>query len=221
MFTWFLGHVGAVIRPPAAGVLRLRDGLLAVGWGGAVYGAVMGTFGGLAGERLAQVVYSGLKVPLLLAATTALTLPSFFVLNSLAGLRADFPTALRAVVGAQGAVAVILACLAPYTAVWYLTTAVYHEALVFNGVMFLAASGSAQWVLRRRYAALIARDSRHRRMLGAWVVGYCLVGVQMGWVLRPFVGDPGVPTAFFRPGAWTGNAYGVVAEAVWRAAGGK
>jgi len=28
----------------------------------------------------------------------------------------------------------------------------------------------------------------------------------MGWVLRPFIGDPAKPTAYFREGAW-GNAY--------------
>ena len=32
----------------------------------------------------------------------------------------------------------------------------------------------------------------------------------MGWVLRPFIGDPSLPVAFFRQGAW-GNAHVVVA----------
>jgi hypothetical protein len=42
--------------------------------------------------------------------------------------------------------------------------------------------------------------------LGAVGLIYAFVGIQMGWVLRPFIGQPGVPTTFFRPGAW-GNAY--------------
>jgi hypothetical protein len=209
-----LRHVERVLGGRDAG---FGDLILAVAWGGTVYGAVMGSFGGPTGERAVQILYSGLKVPLLLAATTAITLPSFFVLNSLAGLRADFPAAVRAVVGAQGAVGVVLACLAPYTAVWYLTSAAYREALLFNGVMFAVASGSAQWVLRRRYAPLIAADARHRLMLRAWLVSYCFVGVQMGWTLRPFVGELGLKPSFFREGAWGGNAYVVVAELVWNA----
>jgi hypothetical protein len=31
----------------------------------------------------------------------------------------------------------------------------------------------------------------------------------MGWVLRPFIGDPGAPVQFFRAEAWS-NAYVVV-----------
>jgi hypothetical protein len=209
----FLRHVEAVLRGEGAG---LASAAAAVAWGGAVYGTVMGCYGGLAGERVGQVAYSGLKVPLLLAATTVLALPSFFVLNTLLGLRGDFPAALRALVGAQGAVAVVLACLAPYTALWYACTAGYHEALLFNGAMFAVASAAAQWVLRRRYAPLIARDRRHAAMLRVWFLVYCFVGIQMAWVLRPFVGFPGTWPTFFREGAW-GNAYVIVLEMLWRA----
>lgn len=31
-----------------------------------------------------------------------------------------------------------------------------------------------------------------------WVVVFGLVGAQMGWVLRPFIGDPGLPFEWFR-----------------------
>ena len=210
----------AAVERHLAGVLRgghgLREPLAAVVWGGAVYGAVMGCFGGLAGERFLQVLYSAAKVPLLLLATTALALPSFFVLNTLTGLRADFPAAVRAVVGAQGAVAVVLAALAPYTLVWYSANAGYREATAFNGVVFAAASLAAQWELRRRYAPLIAANGKHRRMLRVWFGVYAFVGVQMGWILRPFIGDPGRPPTFFRDDTW-GNAYVIVAETVWLA----
>jgi len=36
----------------------------------------------------------------------------------------------------------------------------------------------------------------------------------MGWVLRPFIGDPTQPTRFFRVEAW-GNAYEIVAKLIW------
>ena len=93
------------------------------------------------------------------------------------------------------------------------------RAIVFNAVMFAVASAAAQAVLRRLYRPLIARDPRHRRLLRAWVIVYAFVGIQMGWVLRPFIGDPSKPTQFFRDGAW-GNAYVEVAKQAWRAAGG-
>jgi hypothetical protein len=174
--------------------------------GGLAYGAVMGAFGGLGGDRGLQVAFAAVKVPLLLLATLALTLPAFFVVNSLAGLRDDFPEVLRALAAAQAVLAIALAAFAPYTALWYASTANYHEALLFNAAMFAAASVAAQLLLRRLYRPLIARRPRHRHLLRGWLVLYAFVGVQMGWVLRPFVGEPGRPVTFFRADTW-GNAY--------------
>ena len=207
----FLRHVDAVLLAAPAGRPLVRA-WVAVAWGGAVYGAVMGGFGG----RAEQAVYSAVKVPLLLAATTLLALPPFVVLNTLAGLRADLAAAVRAVVGAQGAVAVVLAALAPVTAVWAATTTGYAAAVAFNGVVFAAASWAAQRALRRWYAPLVARDRRHRHLLRLWLGVYGFVGVQMGWVLRPFVGQPDAPPTFLRGGGW-GNAYVAVVETVRRA----
>jgi len=40
---------------------------------------------------------------------------------------------------------------------------------------------------------------RHTRLVfGCWVVVFALVGAQMGWVLRPFIGSPGLPFSWFR-----------------------
>lgn len=37
-----------------------------------------------------------------------------------------------------------------------------------------------------------------RRVFEAWTLLFGVVGAQMGWVLRPFVGDPALPFALFR-----------------------
>ena len=77
--------------------------------------------------------------------------------------------------------------------------------------MFGVASVAAQWMLRRFYRPLIARNPRHRLLLRTWLVIYAFVGIQMAWVLRPFVGAPHAPTRFFRQEAW-GNAYVELAD---------
>ena len=184
-----------------------------IGLGGCLYGAVMGTFGGVTGERFWQVVYSSLKVPLLLWTTFFLTVPSFFVLNSLLGLRDDFAQVWQALLRTQSASAVVLVALAPYTALWYLTSGHYNQAILFNALMFAVASIAAQILLRRAYRPLVARNPRHRHVLRGWIAVYAFVGIQMGWVLRPFIGDPNAPTRFFREEAW-GNAYVIVAEMI-------
>lgn len=200
---------------------RLRWLLILLVTCGLFYGAVMGSYSGLAAGRLHQLLYSGVKVPLLLLVTFCLCLPSFFVVNTLAGLGDDFGQALRALMATQSCVTVVLAGLAPITAFWYLSCADYRLAVLFNGVTFAVASVSAQIVVRRYYGPLIRRSARHRQLLWAWLFLYAFVGIQMGWVLRPFIGDPDLPVAFFRAGAW-GNAYvevaGMIVQAVRRLA---
>jgi hypothetical protein len=181
---------------------------------GLFYGAVMGSFGGIVGERALQVLYSALKVPMLLLVTFLISLPSFFVINTLMGLRQDFAQATGALISAQAGLTIILASLSPMTALWYASTPHYHSAVVFNGVLFAVASLGAQTILRGLYKPLIARNARHRLLLRMWMVIYTFVAVQMAWVLRPFVGDPGSPTSFFRPEAW-GNAWEVIGRLIW------
>ena len=182
---------------------------------GTFYGGVMGTYGGVAGDRLWQVVYSGVKVPLLLMATFLLSLPSFFVLNTLLGLRNDFTRVVTSLLATQASLTVMLGSLAPVTAFWYVSSSEYQPAILFNGLIFAVASISAQWLLRREYRPLIARHPAHRWMLRTWIVIFVFVGIQMGWVLRPFIGNPHAPVQFFREDSWS-NAYEVVGEMMWR-----
>lgn len=209
---------GVLRRRPAVEGRHARDiaGLIAlIVVFGVAYGAAMGSFGGLFGPRALQMLYAGVKVPLLLLATFALSLPSYFVVNSLLGLRHDFAESLRALVAAQAGLAVILASLAPFTLLWYVSFADYADAIVFNAAMFGVASFSAQLVLRGYYEPLIRRSEKHRWMLRSWLVIYAFVGIQMGWILRPFIGDPGSPVQFFREDTW-GNAYVIVAQLIWQ-----
>lgn len=201
-------------------VVRLRQLLAAILVYGLLYGAVMGMFAGVNPDRWLQILYSAIKVPLLLLATFAISLPSFFVINTLLGLRSDFGDAVRSLMITQAVLTIILASLSPLTLVWYAGSTDYPAAIALNAVMFGIASFAAQAVLRRHYRTLIARDPRHRLMLRAWIVIFAFVGIQMGWTLRPFIGDPSRPPAFFRPDAWSGNAYMKVWEVFWSTVGG-
>jgi hypothetical protein len=197
---------------PARSALRWMIGCIVVF--GMTYGAVMGAFGGVRGERCWQVLYAALKVPLLLLGTSLIAWPSFFVLNTLVGLRRDFARATTALMAAQAGLAIVLASLAPLTVVWYACSSNYGDALRFNGMMFAVASLAGQWLLSDHYCLLIERDARHRWMFWTWLAIYIFVAIQMAWVFRPFVGDPSAPVEFFRREKW-GNAYLVVAKLIY------
>lgn len=183
---------------------------------GPVYGGVMGSFNVGSADRLWLVLYSAVKVPLLLFATSAVCLPGFFVLNTILGLRDDFRDAVQAILAGQAGLSVVLASLAPLTRFWYCSTLSYRGALLFNAGMFTVAAVAGQMVMLRYYRDLIRRHRSHAVMLCAWLVLYAFVGIQMGWTLRPFVGAPGIPPAFFRDEPFT-NAYVVVAGLIFGA----
>ena len=200
--------LSAAPSPPgrARPQITWRHELAAIVAGGMVYGLALGTFGGLAPERLLQPIFAALKVPLLLLVSTLLTLPGLLVFNSVAGLRNDLPHVLRAIGTSQAAASLVLASLAPYTLFWYAHHPRYHHATLFNGVMFAIASLAGYHVLRRQCVPLVARDPRHRWQLRGWLVLYVFVAIQCSWIFRPFLGDPARPVQFLRADAW-GNAY--------------
>jgi len=186
--------------------------VLFVSLGGSLYGLVMGSLDG----RWVGALYSAVKVPLLLCLSLSVCLPNFLVVNLLLGLGQDFPAALRGILSAQGTLSVCLACLAPVTAVFYVSQPSYPFALFLNGCCFGLAVLCAQLTLANHYRPLIARQPRHRRALAAWLALYVLVGIKLGHVLRPFVGDPRLPTTFLREEQWQDDPY---ASLLWTAVG--
>lgn len=198
---------------PRAANARLIAMLVACGL---LYGALMGTSAGVMGDRLLQVIYSGLKVPLLLLVTFLIALPSFWVVNRLLGLGADFPLVFRALIATQATLTVVLLALAPYVLLWYVSSEDYQSFILVNAAAFGIASLAAQYRLSRYYRPLIARRPRHRAMQAAWIMIYAFVGIQMGWTLRPFIGDPNSPVQFFRAEPFS-NAYEVIVRLITNA----
>jgi hypothetical protein len=56
-----------------------------------------------------------------------------------------------------------------------------------------------------------------RRVLVAWLAGNLFLGSQLCWILRPFIGSPGLPVEFLRQTAFQGNFYESVFRSLLRA----
>lgn len=189
---------------------------LLVGACGLLHGAAIGSFG----VRAEQMLWSGLKLPLLIAVSTAVCLPNFYAVNTVLGLRDDLAASLRGVLATQATVATALLAFTPIVLFFYVSGASYHLAVLVNGLAFLAAALAGQVTLGRHYAPLVAKNPRHHLARIAWLVLYVFVTIQLAWVLRPFVGSPGMEPGFLRPHAWS-NAYVALTKAFlsgwWRA----
>ncbi len=198
-------------REFAAGAGAVPVGALALALvlGGATHGLALGSFG----RNAEQALYSALKLPLLLGLSTAMCVPSFYALNAVLGLHRDFTAALRGVLCAQAVVAVVLASLAPVVVFFHASGVSYRGAILIGGALFCGASLAGQWTLARHYRPLLAVNPRHAAPRAAWLALYWFVTIQLAWVLRPFVGAPGMRPSFLREHAWS-NAYVALANAL-------
>ena len=178
---------------------------------GMLGGAGIGAFGLDDASRLLGPVFSALKVPLLITATTLVCIPGLFVLTTIAGLREDWSASLRAILRGQAAMTCVLAAVAPITVFLYISGIGYRAAHLWNAAVFTVAALVAQAVMRRAYRPLIAARPRHRVLLVTWLVFYAFVGIQSAWMLRPFIGAPGATPTFIRDEP-LGNAFVVVAR---------
>ena len=222
---------GTVFSPTAkttnqnATSISLRTAALIVVIAGVSYGSVMGCYAAVANQRAwseqwVQMLFSGSKVPLLILTTLLVALPSFFILNTLVGLRHQFKESLQAILLAQAGLVIVLLSLAPITLFVYVSVSPlqqgYSLAVLWNTFAFGGASVSAQLLLRKNYRQLIRQNPKHRWMIRIWIFVYAFVGIQMAYVLRPFIGSPGSAISFFREDPFE-NAYIKVLRLFWEA----
>jgi hypothetical protein len=178
-----------------------------------------------------QVVASMVKVPLLFYLTLLVTFPSLYVFNALVGSRLRLLTVVRLLVASLGVMVTVLASLGPIVAFFSVSTASYPFMLLFNVAVYTIAGTLGLAFLLQTLHRLSVLDSQvshpgepgswetnepagaldplENRVLSKhvktvfrlWVIVFALVGAQMGWVLRPFVGNPASPFTWFRPRA--------------------
>jgi len=190
--------------------------------------AVTSIVGHTRGPSVLQVVASMIKVPLLFYLTLLITLPSLYVFNSLVGSRLKLGTVVRLLVASLGVMVAVLASLGPIVAFFSVSTASYPFILLFNVVVFAVAGVLGLAFLLQTLHRLSVLDSQsptvtevetreenesasaldplENRVLSQhvktvfrlWVIVFALVGAQMGWVLRPFIGNPDMPFTWLR-----------------------
>jgi hypothetical protein len=208
-----------------AGVRELSLAALPLG---VAYGLFMGLYAVLRGGSGSglQLLATALKVPLLFLLTLVVTLPSLYVLSALARSRLSFTHTVRLLLAAVTVNLALLASFGPVTAFFTLSTESYPFMILLN-VGFFAISGIMGLLFLRKaldvvfetepiepassvgkppeadsIAARVWRSTRQHdpaaQVFSAWTLIYAVVGAQMGWILRPFIGAPGQPFQWFR-----------------------
>jgi hypothetical protein len=184
--------------------------LMAVG--AAVYGFVLGWWHG---PRLAG--YVAAKLPAVLLLTAACTMFFSWIAARALGLPLRFPQVGAMTFLALSTASVLLASLAPIA--WLFTVTAppptpdartAHNLLYLMHTTLVGISGLAGTVtLWRALGATGAPVAKRAGAYALWLAAYAIVGGEVAWVLRPFVGSvsPEHPIVFLRPDALDGNVY--------------
>ena len=176
------------------------------------YGLVLGMWHG---TRLAA--YDAIKLPLVLVLTSTFTVAFSWVAAQALRLPLRFAQVAVLTFLALATAGVALLSLAPIA--WFFTlcapvpstaTRTTHNALYLMHTTFVGACGlTGTRALWHAMTKLGAARPTVRRVYLVWVLGYAIVGGEVAWALRPFVGSvsPQFPVVFLRHDALHGNVY--------------
>jgi hypothetical protein len=178
--------------------------------GAATYGVFLGAWrGGL------QVLYAAIKLPLVLVATSVLTLAFNWMTGYLLGLRASFPQVAALTFLVLATASVVLASFAPVAGLFVfcapepsISQRTTHNLLYLMHTGLVGLAGLiGTMVLWRALATLVDNTGRAARIFIVWLTTFTAVGGEVAWTLRPFVGSIYYPVAFLRTDPLDGNVY--------------
>ncbi|TMP98779.1 MAG: hypothetical protein E6L09_11090 [Verrucomicrobia bacterium] len=200
---------------------RVLGYVAVIGAGAGLYGAAMGYW-----RSPDQAAYNLVKFPLLILTTGAGNALLNAMLAPLLGLDLGFRQSFMLVLMSFTMAAAILGSFAPimFFIIWNTPSlaaqteipwVTYNFVQLTQVIMIAFAGVVANVRLLRLLRALSGSDLIARRVLFAWLAGNLFLGSQICWILRPFIGSPGLPVEFLRANAFHGNFY----ETVFRAIG--
>jgi len=169
---------------------------------GGIYGACMGLFAlsGSGAIGFFQVCASSVKLPALFLLTLLVAFPALYVFSALSGSPLRFIAVLRLLLASIVVMTAVSASFAPILAFFTLSTSSYPFVVLLNVVLLGTAGIIGLRFLRRLLLLLLAVEARASLgIFRIWLVIFGLVGAQMGWLLRPFIGRPGLAFSAFRP----------------------
>jgi hypothetical protein len=182
-----------------------------------------GAYGGAVGSWRApeQALYTAIKFPLVILLTSLGNSLLNGMLAPLLGLNIGFRQCLLVIFMSFTIAAAILGSFSPLVLylVWNTPpaiTATSANAAAY-GFMQLTAVGVIAFagvMANVRLVPSLRELSGNRgvalRVLFAWLAGNLLLGSQIVWVLRPFIGNPATPVEFLTKHAFEGNFFEAV-----------
>ena len=175
-----------------------------------LYGLVMGSYNGFL-----QALSSAVKLPILFTLSLLICFPAFFMLQQVLGSKLGLRQMLSIMLAGFAMISLIMASFAPIVVFFLITGDNYgFLKLLHVGIFGLSSLFGMRMVIDAlRYSC---EEKKVYPKIGVqvfrfWIIILAFVGMQLGWNLRPFIGDRGLPFELFR--AREGNFYTAIAGA--------
>jgi hypothetical protein len=206
------------IRAPGAAQFLLH--VIWIFFGAGLYGAAMGFW-----RDPLQGLYTAIKFPLIILLTTFGNALLNAMLAPLLGLNITLRQSFFAILMSFSISAAILGAFSPLAAfiIWnspplllnLQISGVTYSSIQLMHVAVIAFAGTvANLRLSQWLKQLGGSSAAASRVLIAWLAGNLFLGSQLSWILRPFIGSPGLRVEFLRPAAFHGNFYETVFHAI-------
>lgn len=200
--------------------MSLYAGIIVAGT--ASFGAAVGSW-----RDPMQALYTALKFPLIVMLTALGNGLLNGMLAPLLGTNISFRQSLLAVFMSFTIAATVLGAFAPlvYFVIWNTpglaapaaSSATIHSLILLTVVAAIALAGIVSNIrLLQLLQQLSGTRSSARRTLAGWLAGNLLLGGQISWILRPFVGSPTLSVEFLRSDALRGNFFEAVFHTLQR-----
>ena len=195
---------------------RFLSHILIIILGAGFYGAAMGWW-----RDPQQALFVAIKFPLIILLTTLGNALINGMLAPQLGLNIPFRQSFSAIVMSFAITSAILGAFSPLIAfmVWNAppmsTSSSAYDFILLAHVAVIALAGiTGNARLFQLLATISGRHTVALRVLFAWLAGNLFLGSQLAWIMRPFLGSPGLPVEFLRSNALRGNFYEAVFHAL-------
>ena len=152
---------------------------------------------------------AAVKIPALFVFTLLVCSLALYLLNLTFGMNLHFMPTMSLMTFALAVKGIMLGVFIPIVLLFSIVTESYHFLKVLHVVVFTIAGLTGAKVLFGGLKMLAPKDlpwTKVRSLLVTWLLLYALVGAQLAWTLKPFLGTPYLPaTPPFR--LESGNIY--------------
>jgi len=198
----------------------LRDAMIVI-LGAGSFGLAIGWW-----RAPEQALFAAIKLPLIMLLTAAGNGLLNAMLAPLLGLQIPFRQSFLAILTSFALAAAILGAMSPLAAfvIWNapplqigandwtaVNNSTTHAGVLLLLVVTIAFAGiAANLRLLQLLRDLAGQRAAAWRVLLAWLAGNLFLGSQLSWIMRPFIGSPGLPVQFLRDDAFNGNFFETV-----------